>query len=64
MKQNTITYPVSIGNGLYAMARRTESLFEYYRRIKKTCRHTHRDPSGACYYCGHRGIRFYGGQEQ
>jgi hypothetical protein len=54
MKQNTIIYTVSIGNGLYAWVNRYESLFEYYQRIKKTCPHNHRDPNGACYYCGHR----------
>jgi hypothetical protein len=54
MTRNTVTYAVCIGNGLYAMAKRTESAFEYYRRIRKTCEHTQRDPNGTCYRCGHR----------
>jgi hypothetical protein len=47
-------YAVSIGNGLFAQARRSETIGEAYRRLQRTCRHEKRDPNGTCYHCGHR----------
>jgi hypothetical protein len=54
MTRNTVTYPVSIGNGLYARTRRAEGTFAAYRRMERTCKHEKRDPNGTCYHCGLR----------
>jgi hypothetical protein len=51
------TIPVAIGNGLYAQARKRETLMEWYRRLQSTCPHTSRDPRGTCYKCGKAGAK-------
>jgi len=58
MARQSILYPVSIGNGLYARAGRRmtkwEDEWEAIRRRQRTCEHKRRDPKGSCYECGHR----------
>jgi hypothetical protein len=58
MKRQYVTYPVSIGPGLYVRAGRPMTTFERemeaIRRQQRTCEHKQRDPNGTCYHCGHR----------
>jgi hypothetical protein len=54
MTRQSVTYPVSIGPGLYARVKRPESFMEAIRRCQRTCEHKERDPPGVCYSCGHR----------
>jgi hypothetical protein len=39
MTRNSAIHPGSIGNGVYARVRRTETIGEAYRRIQRTCKH-------------------------
>jgi hypothetical protein len=56
MKRNMITYPVSIGPGLYALAKRRLDKFDRewlaICERQRTCTHEKRDPRGTCYHCG------------
>ena len=45
---------VSIGNGVYARTRSSESLLTNYRKLQATCEHLERDAQGTCYRCGKR----------